>query len=76
MDLRRLSGPPFLPSAFDCGFGAVLIRRGHYPTGIARCFRPFVDLLLTRRAERKKSPQRAALKRLFSLQDFGCGGRI
>ena len=38
---------------------------GYYPTGIARGFRPIVDLLLTRGGERKKPPVGAALKLLF-----------
>jgi len=38
---------------------------GYYPADLARCFRPFVDLLLTRGLERKKPPLGAALKHLM-----------
>ena len=69
-------GPRSLPSAFFCSFGAFLILRGYYPSDLARRFRPFVDLLLTRGGERKKPPMWAALKRLIYLGIFGCGGRI
>lgn len=47
-------GPRSLPSAFFCGFRALLIPSGYYPTDLARSFGPFVDLLLTCRMERKK----------------------
>jgi hypothetical protein len=57
-----------------CGSRALLILPGHYPTGIARGIRPFVDLLLTRRVERKKPPGWAALKLLILLGKSGCGG--
>ena len=63
-------------SAFDCGFRAFLILLAPYPTGIARRFCPFVDLLLTRGEERKKPPLGAALRRLICIGIFGCGGRI
>jgi hypothetical protein len=74
--LRGPNRPPFLPSAFCCGFRAFLILPCHYPTDLTRRFRPFVDLLLTRGLERKKPPLRAALKLLIYLGNFGCGGRI
>ena len=62
--------------ALFCGFRAFLILRGHYPPVFARGIHPFVDLLLTRRWERKRPPLGAALERLFSLYKTGCGGRI
>lgn len=62
MGLRRPNRPPFLPTSARCGFSAFLIRPAYYPTDLARCFGPFVDLLLTRGLERKKPPVRAALK--------------
>ena len=40
--------PPFLPSALFCGFRAFLVLPVYYPADLARCFGPFVDLLLTR----------------------------
>lgn len=36
--LRRPNRPPFLPSAFFCGFRAVLILPGYYPPDLARSF--------------------------------------
>lgn len=43
---------------------------------LARGIHPFVDLLLTRREERKKPHQVAGRMSLMLLGDFGCGGRI
>ena len=72
----RPNRPFFLPSAFFCSFRAFLILWAYYLTGIARGFRPFVDLLLTRCWESKKPPVGAARKMLIYLDFFGCGGRI
>ena len=60
-------------SALRCGFRAFHVLRGYYPAGIARRFRPFVDLLLTRRLDSKKPRGEAGHKRLILIQDFGCG---
>ena len=65
-----------LPSAFDCGFRAFLILLGYYPSDLARRFRPFVVLLLTRRLHSKRPRGEARRKALIMLEDFGCGGRI
>jgi hypothetical protein len=46
-------------NAVRCGFRALLLLPGHYPADLARGFGPFVDLLLTRRVERKKPHQMA-----------------
>jgi hypothetical protein len=62
--------------ALFCGFRAVCVLRGYYPPDLARSFRPFVDLLLTRGLERKKPPCGAAANLLRSFIDLGCGGRI
>ena len=62
--------------ALFCGFRAFLILLVYYPADLARCFRPFVDLLLTRRGDSKKPRCLAGRKALISLIDFGCGGRI
>lgn len=59
-----------------CGFRAVLILPGYYPTGIARGIRPFVDLLLTRRSDSKKPRWMAGRKTLICIVKSGCGGRI
>jgi hypothetical protein len=45
----------FLLNALFCGFRGFLILPGYYPTDLSRGIRPFVDLLLTRRVERKKA---------------------
>ncbi|WP_203232283.1 hypothetical protein, partial [Gemmobacter caeruleus] len=62
--------PPF------CGFRALLILPDPYPTDLARGFRPFVDLLLTRSSDSKKPRWMAGRMWLITLRDFGCGGRI
>ncbi len=67
---------PFLPSAFFCGFRAVRVMPAPYPTGIARGFGPFVDLLLTRAEQCKEPPLGAAINLLRLLYKTGCGGRI
>jgi hypothetical protein len=59
-----------------CGFRAVCVLRAYYPTGIARGFGPFVDLLLTRGLDSKKPRWLAGRKALMLLEDFGCGDRI
>ena len=41
-------------SALFCGFRAFLILHGYYPPDLARRFRPFVDLLLTRLANKQE----------------------
>jgi hypothetical protein len=53
-----------------------LILLAYYPTGIARGFGPFVDLLLTRGLDSKKPHQMVGRKALILRQDFGCGDRI
>lgn len=65
-----------LLSAVCCGFRALLILPAYYPADLARCFRPFVDLLLTRRLDSKRPHQMAGRKALITLLYFGCGGRI
>ena len=60
--------------AFFGGFRAVCVLHGYYPADFARGFRPFVDLLLTRRWERKKPPRRAAANVLICIVKTGCGG--
>ena len=63
--LRRPNRPPFLSTFARCGFRPFSILPAYYPTDLARCFRPFVDLLLTRGLERKKPPEREAHKLLI-----------
>jgi hypothetical protein len=58
------------------GFGVACVLLASYPTGIARCFRPFVDLLLTRREDSKKPHHLAGRKALIRIAKFGCGGRM
>lgn len=60
-------GLQILSTSVRCGFRAFLILGGHYPTEIARGIRPFVDLLLTRRCERKSRP----LGRLLCVRNCG-----
>jgi acetyl esterase/lipase len=55
--LRLPSGPPFLPSAFFCGFRAFQVLRAWYPTGVERGFHPLVGLFLTRRGYHPKLAQ-------------------
>ena len=74
MSVWRPNGTPFLPSAFFCGFRASPILPGYYPTGIARSFGPFVDLLLTCREDSKKPRGEAGRMCLIMLEEFGCGG--
>ncbi len=59
-----------------CGFRSFPSRSAPYPTEIARGFRPFVDLLLTRAWERKNPPLRAAGNALITLYKTGFWGRI
>jgi hypothetical protein len=49
------------------GFRAFLMLLGYYPAVFARCFRPFVDLLLTRRSDSKKPHLVAWRKALMFL---------
>ena len=65
-----------LPDAVGCGFRAFLNLPAYYPADVARCFGPFVDLLLTRAVERKRPPCVAPRKVLIRIVKFGCGGRI
>jgi hypothetical protein len=58
-------GLPFLSALSFRASGAVLIRFACYPSDLARRFRPFVDLLLTCRGQRKKPPGREAIKLLM-----------
>lgn len=74
--LRRSNRPPFLPSAVFCGFRALRVLSASFPPDLARGIRPFVDLLLTRRGERKKPPGRTARNVLICNANFGCGGRM
>ena len=63
-----------LPDAVGCGFRAFLNLPAYYPADVARCFGPFVDLLLTRVVERKKPPMRVAANVLILFIKTGCGG--
>jgi hypothetical protein len=74
---RRYADPDSsLPNTAGCGFGALPILPGDYPTGFKRGFGPSVDIWLTRGAKRKKPPLRAARNVLITSQRSGCGGRI
>ncbi|WP_395543813.1 hypothetical protein, partial [Neotabrizicola sp. sgz301269] len=60
-------------NALFCGFRAFLSLPAYYLTGITRRFRPFVDLLLTRRLDSKKPRWMAGRKALICIVLFGCG---
>lgn len=65
-----------LPDAVGCGFRAFLNLPAYYPADVARCFGPFVDLLLTRAEQCKEPPLGAAINLLRLLYKTGCGGWI
>ena len=73
MGWKRQNGRLILSDAFFCSFRAVCVQPGHYPADLARRFRPFVDLLLTRRLDSKKPRLVAGRKALILLRILVAG---